>query len=96
MNFENFLAKFFSINSLKKVLAKRYSKTPPMVFPKSKISVPNHFPKIKPTIKVGSSIGDKSKFNATVIITKRIDIKITRTGFGRFRSYPLRISIFKL
>ena len=64
-----------SINSLKKVLAKRYNKNPPTVFPNISIAVPNHFPKIKPIIKVGISIGVNNKFN-TIVITKKIIVRM--------------------
>ena len=53
-----------------------YTALPESVFNKKQnIRVPNHFPKIKPIIKVGNSIGDNSRFNITTIAKEIIVIK---------------------
>ena len=72
INLEIFFANFFFINSLKKVFAKRYNKTPPIVLPQTKIRVPSHLPKIKPITKVGRDMGHINTFNKIVIIKKII------------------------
>ena len=70
---ENFAANFFSIISLKKVFAKRYTKVHPSVFPKTRIAVPNHLPKIKPINKVGNNIGHNITFKNAQIRKKIIE-----------------------
>ena len=64
----HFVLNFFSIKSLKKVFARRYSKNPPSVFPNININVPNHLPKIKPPTK---KIGDPKPKSKTQIIVPR-------------------------
>ena len=72
INFENLTENLFCIKSLKKALAKRYNKNPPIVFPKTNIDVPSHLPKINPIIKVGKSIGVNNKFKKIVTMKKEI------------------------